>query len=241
MATRRSTIDQDESERFAALADEWWDESGKMAPLHRMNPMRLRFLRDQLCAHFHRAERTKPLQGLRVLDVGCGGGIVCEPLCRLGATVTGIDAVEEILGAARAHARAMRLDIDYRRAAAEDLDEKFDVVIALEVVEHVADRELFLESLCRLVAPGGALTLSTLNRTPRAFAMAIVGAEYVLNWLPRGTHSWSKFVKPSELARGLFAHGFRIVELAGMSYDPIARGWSLSRDVAVNYLAFATR
>jgi 2-polyprenyl-6-hydroxyphenyl methylase/3-demethylubiquinone-9 3-methyltransferase len=240
MATRRSTIDRDEAERFAALAEEWWDEGGKMAPLHRMNPVRLRFLRDQLCQHFTR-DGARPLKGLRILDVGCGGGLVCEPLTRLGATVTGIDATPEIVRAAEAHAKAMRLDIDYRIAAAEDLKDTFDVVIALEVIEHVADRDLFLDSVCGLVAPGGAIVLSTLNRTPKAFALAIVGAEYVMRWLPRGTHDWQKFVKPSELARGLAASGFRLGALSGMSYDLLAREWALSNDLTVNYLAFATR
>jgi 2-polyprenyl-6-hydroxyphenyl methylase/3-demethylubiquinone-9 3-methyltransferase len=241
MATTRSTVDREESHRFAALAAEWWDESGKMAPLHRMNPVRLAFLRNAFAAHFARPQRSKPLEGLRVLDVGCGAGLVCEPMRRLGATVTGIDATADVIRAARAHAEAMRLDVDYRVAAPEDLTDSYDAVIALEVVEHVADRALFLDSLCHLVAPGGALALSTLNRTPKAFALAIVGAEYVMGWLPRGTHDWRKFVKPSELARGLDANGFRIAQLSGMSYDPIARTWTLSRDLAVNYLAIATR
>jgi 2-polyprenyl-6-hydroxyphenyl methylase/3-demethylubiquinone-9 3-methyltransferase len=245
MATTRSTIDKDESDRFAALAEEWWDETGSMAPLHRMNPVRLAFLRDALLAHFGadhaRPQRSKPLDGLRILDVGCGVGLVCEPMRRLGATVTGIDAAADVIRAARAHAKAMRLDIDYRVVAPEDLTETYDAVIALEVVEHVADHALFLDSLCGLVAPDGALALSTLNRTPIAFAMAIVGAEYVMGWLPRGTHDWRKFVKPSELARGLGARDFRITRLSGISYDPLARTWSLSRDLAVNYLAFAKR
>jgi 2-polyprenyl-6-hydroxyphenyl methylase/3-demethylubiquinone-9 3-methyltransferase len=240
MASRRSTIDRDETARFAALAHDWWDEDGAMAPLHRMNPVRLRFLRDRLCAHFGR-DGAKPFSGLRILDVGCGAGLVCEPLARLGAAVTGIDATGDMVDAAREHAQAMGLTIDYRVGAAEDLTETFDAVIALEVIEHVADRALFLQSVCARVAPGGAVALSTLNRTPKAFAMAIVGAEYVMRWLPRGTHEWSKFVKPSELARGLRARGFNLAALDGMVYDPLAREWQLGKDLDVNYLAFATR
>jgi 2-polyprenyl-6-hydroxyphenyl methylase/3-demethylubiquinone-9 3-methyltransferase len=241
MPTTRSTVDRDESDRFAAQAEEWWDEDGAMAPLHRMNPVRLAFLRDAFTTHFDTSQRNKPLDGLRVLDVGCGAGLVSEPMRRLGATVTGIDATADVIRAARAHAEAMRLDIDYRVAAPEDLTESYDAVIALEVIEHVANRQVFLDALCHLVAPGGALALSTLNRTPKAFAMAIVGAEYVMRWLPRGTHDWRKFVKPSELARGLDANGFRMTRLSGMTYDPIARTWSLSRDLSVNYLSFAAR
>jgi len=240
MASRRSTIDKDEADRFAALAQDWWDEEGAMAPLHRMNPVRLTFLRDRICEHFGR-EGIKPFAGLKMLDVGCGAGLVCEPLARLGATVTGIDATEAMVQAARVHAKAMGLTVDYRVAAAEDLKQKFDAVIALEVIEHVADRDLFLQSLCARVAPHGAIVLSTLNRTAKAFAMAIVGAEYVMRWLPRGTHDWAKFVKPSELSRGLAEHGFKIAALEGMIYDPIGRDWHLGKDLGVNYLAFATR
>jgi len=236
------TIDPDEVARFTRIAGEWWDAEGKMRPLHRLNPVRLQFIRDRLCAHFARDLRAaRPLEGLHVLDVGAGGGLVTEPLARLGATVTGIDATEAMVQAARVHAKAMGLTVDYRVAAAEDLKEKFDAVIALEVIEHVADRDLFLQSLCARVAPGGAIVLSTLNRTAKAFAMAIVGAEYVMRWLPRGTHDWAKFVKPSELSRGLAAHGFKIAALEGMIYDPIGRDWRLGKDLGVNYLAFATR
>jgi len=237
-------VDRDEADRFAALAEEWWDEDGEFRPLHRLNPVRLRWLRDALCARFGRDIGPRPLRGLSILDVGCGGGLVCEPLCRLGAAVTGIDATAESVRAAEAHAKAMRLAIEYRCAAAEELyeaGERFDAVVSFEVIEHVADRELFLEALCGLIAPGGALALSTLNRTARAFALAVVGAEYIMRWLPRGTHSWSKFVKPSELARGLAPHGFRLDDLAGMSYEPAAGEWRLSRDLAVNYLALAVK
>jgi 2-polyprenyl-6-hydroxyphenyl methylase / 3-demethylubiquinone-9 3-methyltransferase len=237
------SLDPGEAARFAALADDWWDATGAFGPLHRINPARLEWLRDRLCAHFGRDPLSnKPLAGLRIVDVGCGGGLVCEPLARLGATVTGIDAVAEGVRAAIAHAEGARLAIEYRVATAEALlaaGESFDAVVSLEVVEHVADRAAFVATLCGLVAPGGALALSTLNRTPRAYALAIVGAEYVMGWLPRGTHRWSKFVRPSELARDLAAGGFRLTGLAGLAYDPAQDEWRLNRDLSVNYFAFA--
>ncbi len=239
------SLDRDEAARFAALADEWWDPEGPFRPLHRINPARLQWLRDALCARFSRdARRPRPLSGLRILDVGCGGGLLCEPLARLGAAVTGIDAVEAGVEAARAHAAGEELAIDYRVTSAEALaeaGEAYDVVVSLEVVEHTADRAAFVAALCALVAPGGGLALSTLNRTPRAFVMAVLGAEYVLRWLPVGTHQWRKFVRPSELARDLAANGFRLADLAGLGYDPAADDWRLARDVSVNYLAFAVR
>ncbi len=244
-SSREPSLDADETARFAALADEWWDADGPMRPLHRLNPARLGWLRDALCDRFGRDPLgPKPLRDLRILDVGCGGGLVCEPLARLGAQVTGIDAVGEGIAAARAHARGEKLAIDYRVTTAEALaeaGETYDAVVSFEVVEHTADRTAFVAAVCALVAPGGGLALSTLNRTPRAFATAIVGAEYVLGWLPRGTHRWSRFVRPSELARDLRASGFRLVDLAGLAYDPAADDWRLARDVSVNYLAFAVR
>jgi 2-polyprenyl-6-hydroxyphenyl methylase/3-demethylubiquinone-9 3-methyltransferase len=239
------TVDAAEAARFAALAEDWWDEAGAFAPLHRLNPARLTYIRDRLCAHFARdAKGRKPLAGLTVLDVGAGGGLVAEPLARLGARVTGIDAVEDNVRIAREHASGARLAIDYRCAAAEDLAAeggRFDAVIALEVIEHVADRDAFLAALAHLVAPSGALILSTINRTPRAFALAIVGAEYVMRWLPRGTHTWSKFVRPSELAAGLRPHGFALADLTGLAYDLATGEWGLAKDISVNYLAFAAR
>lgn len=240
-----NSVDPAEIDRFAAIAAEWWDPEGKFRPLHRLNPVRLEFIRDRLAARFGRDPLAQGcLDGLDIVDVGCGGGLVCEPLTRLGAKMTGIDATEKTVSVAQAHAAQSGLAIDYRLATAEQLvaaGETFDAVLALEVVEHVTDPVSFLATCCQLTRPGGALVLSTLNRTPKAFAFGIVGAEYVMRWLPRGTHQWRKFVRPSELSRGLTHGGARIEELTGVSYDPLTDGWRLSKDLAVNYMAFATR
>ena len=240
-----STVDAREIAQFAAIADAWWDEEGAFKPLHRLNPVRLRYIRDNLCAHFGLdSEAPKPLSGLRLADVGCGGGLLCEPLTRMGATVTGIDAAEEGIAAARAHAEAVGLEIDYRAATAESLvaaGESFDAIISMEVLEHVADVDAFLAACRDLTRPGGALALSTLNRTPKSYLMAIVGAEYVLRWLPRGTHDWKKFIRPSELAAALRRQGLEMTDLTGIEYSALADRFSLGDDLGVNYLAFATR
>jgi 2-polyprenyl-6-hydroxyphenyl methylase/3-demethylubiquinone-9 3-methyltransferase len=234
-----------ELERFADLAEHWWDEAGPLAPLHKLNPVRLGYIRDRICQHLGRDPlRERPLAGLAAIDVGCGGGLLCEPLARLGATVTGIDPAQASIEVAVRHARAAGLAIDYRAASAEQLlaeDRRFDLVCAMEVVEHVADQERFLRTCAALVRPGGGLVLATLNRTFRAFALGIVAAEYVLGWLPRGTHTWSRFVRPSEAARALRRAGLRIDDLTGVVYDPLRDRFALSRDPAVNYMLFATR
>jgi 2-polyprenyl-6-hydroxyphenyl methylase / 3-demethylubiquinone-9 3-methyltransferase len=237
--------DPAELERFAALADRWWDETGPLAPLHKLNPVRLAYIRDRICLRLGRDPLAEqPLAGLYALDVGCGGGLLCEPLARLGATVTGIDLTPESIDVAGRHARAAGLAIDYRVAAAEELvaeRRRFDLVCAMEVVEHVADQEGFLQACAALVAPRGGMVLATLNRTFRAFALGIVAAEYILGWLPRGTHSWQRFVRPSEAARALRQAGLRIEDLTGVVYDPLRDRFRLSRDPAVNYMLFATR
>ena len=241
-----ASVDPDEIAKFAALAGEWWDPAGKFAPLHQLNPARLTFIRDRIAAHTGRdplAER--PLAGLRALDIGCGGGLLCEPLARLGAQVTGIDAAEPNVAAAAAHATEAGLDIDYRHTTAEDFaasGRRFDLVLNMEVVEHVADVAAFLEASAALVAPGGAMTLATLNRTPKSFALAIVGAEYILRWLPRGTHDWRRFLRPSELVASLRAAGLETRELTGVTYNPLTGTWRLApQDLGVNYMVFAVK
>ena len=239
------TVDRDEVDRFARVARTWWEPEGEFRSLHKLNPVRLRFIRDRLAAHFGRDARAiRPFSGLRLLDIGCGGGLASEPLARLGFAVTGIDASAEMLEVARSHAAETGVAIDYRLGAAEDLaasGERFDAVLALEIVEHVADPALFLAAAAALVRPGGALIAATINRTPKAFLFAILGAEYMLRWLPRGTHHWDKFQRPSELAAGLRPGGLIVRELSGLTYNPLADSWSLSRDLDVNYLVYALK
>jgi len=240
-----STLDPDEIARFGKLAAEWWDAEGPFRPLHRINPVRLTYIRDQICRHFARDPKApKSLSGLSVLDIGCGGGLVCEPLTRLGASVTGIDPARETIEAASAHARVSSLDIDYEAATAEDMVAKgnsYDAVLLLEVVEHVPDVPAFLKAVAPLVRPGGIMILSTLNRTLKAYALAIVGAEYILRWLPIGTHQWERFVRPEELASALSAAGLKLTDKTGMVYNPLADEWRLGPDTDVNYFATAIR
>jgi 2-polyprenyl-6-hydroxyphenyl methylase/3-demethylubiquinone-9 3-methyltransferase len=240
-----TTIDQAEIDRFAAMASDWWNPAGKFRPLHKFNPIRLGYIKGEVCRHFGRDRNAlDALDGLTLLDIGCGGGLLCEPLTRLGANVTGIDPAEKNIGVARLHASQSGLAIDYRTATAEDLaaaGEQFDVVLAMEVIEHVADVDLFLDACAKLVKPGGLLFVATLNRTLRSFALAIVGAEYVLRWLPVGTHQWDRFVKPQELNAGIERTGLRLAAETGVVYDPIADRWRLSHDMAVNYAVVAEK
>jgi len=245
MPEASGSIDQADVARFAAQAAAWWDPDGAFRPLHKLNPVRLAYLRRHLLAHFGRdLASLTPLAGLELVDIGCGGGLVAEPMARLGAAVTGIDAEAETIEIARAHAQAAGLALDYRAGSAEQLaaeGRRFDIVLALEIIEHVADRDVFLAAAACLVKPGGCLVAATLNRTIKSFALAIVGAEYVLRWLPRGTHDWRKFQRPSELAAGLRRQGLRIADVTGIAYDPLSDGWRLGRDVGVNYMMLATK
>ncbi|HEX5319690.1 MAG TPA: bifunctional 2-polyprenyl-6-hydroxyphenol methylase/3-demethylubiquinol 3-O-methyltransferase UbiG [Stellaceae bacterium] len=236
------TADRDEIARFAAQSAGWWDPMGEFGPLHRLNPVRLEFIRTALVARFGRDPHSlRPFAGLSLVDIGCGGGLIAEPMARLGFRVTGIDAAEPAIRVAREHSAESGLDIDYRVAAAEDLaGETFDAVLALELIEHVADRDAFFAAASALVAPGGAFVGATLNRTKRAFALAVVGAEYVLGWLPRGTHDWRRFVRPSEFVLGLRRHGLAATRMAGMRYAP-GGDWELCEDLAVNYMLMAER
>jgi 2-polyprenyl-6-hydroxyphenyl methylase / 3-demethylubiquinone-9 3-methyltransferase len=240
-----STVDQDEVARFAALADEWWDARGKMAPLHKLNPARLAYIRDQLCRRFGRdAKRLDCLAGLRLLDIGSGGGLLSEPLARIGAQVVGVDPAAKNIAAARLHAEENEVAVDYRVGTAEmlaDAGERFDVVLAMEVVEHVTDVNLFVRRCAEMVRPGGLMILATLNRTLKSFALAIVGAEYVLGWLPRGTHRWDRFVTPNELEIALELGGLRVIDERGVIYNLLTDRWQLARDTDVNYMMTAER
>lgn len=241
-----NTIDADEVERFSRIADEWWDLEGKFKPLHRINPLRIAFIRDQVAAHFGKStESGQPLSGLSLLDIGCGGGLICEPMSRLGAEVMGIDASEKNIRVAALHAEKSGVSVHYRAMPAEHLraeGAQFDVVLALEIVEHVADVAAFVQAASALVKPGGLMVWSTINRTPKAWALAIVGAEYVLRWLPRGTHDWKKFLKPSELTGHLRGCGIRVLHMTGMVMNPLNFQWRLeAQDVSVNYLLVAMK
>jgi 2-polyprenyl-6-hydroxyphenyl methylase/3-demethylubiquinone-9 3-methyltransferase len=245
-ASDQTTVDPAEIERFSRIAEEWWDPKGKFAPLHQLNPVRIGYLRDRAAAHWQRdALGGTPLAGLELLDIGCGGGLLCEPMARLGAKVTGIDAAQRNIATAALHAEGQGLAIDYRATTAETLaaaGKQYDIVLALEIVEHVADVELFLRCCGQLVKPGGLLVLSTLNRTAKSWALAIAGAEYVLRWLPRGTHDWKKFLKPSEVVRGLRGGDIETREIVGVVFSPLGRKWSLSKgDLDVNYMLYGTK
>jgi 2-polyprenyl-6-hydroxyphenyl methylase/3-demethylubiquinone-9 3-methyltransferase len=245
MPRAASTVDAEEVARFAAMAEEWWDPAGPMRPLHKLNPIRLGYIKERILDNFGgETTSAKALKGLCILDIGCGGGLATEPLARMGATVTGIDPSPENIAAARLHAHESGVTVDYRTTTAEALAakaESFDVVLILEVVEHVADVGLFIRSSAELVKPGGLIVASTINRTLKAFALAIVGAEYVLGWLPRGTHSYDKLVTPSELAAAFRDAGLRQVHETGVMYVPIADRWRLSSDMDVNYMVVAEK
>ncbi len=240
-----TTVDDSEVARFSAIAAQWWDPAGKFKPLHKFNPVRLTYIKEQVCARFGRdPNAADAFKGLRILDIGCGGGLLCEPMARLGAEVVGADPGSTNIEVARLHAAQSGLDIDYRATTAEALaeaGERFDVVLNMEVVEHVADVPLFIDACSQLVRPGGLMFVATINRTLKAYALAIVGAEVVLRWLPRGTHDYNKLVKPAELEGPLQQAGLRVIERTGVSYNPLFDRWDRSRDLDVNYMLLAER
>ncbi|HEY2071579.1 MAG TPA: bifunctional 2-polyprenyl-6-hydroxyphenol methylase/3-demethylubiquinol 3-O-methyltransferase UbiG [Rhizomicrobium sp.] len=240
-----SSVDPSEVAKFSAMAAEWWDPAGKFAPLHKFNPVRLKFIRDTVATHFARDGRSlRPFDGLALLDIGCGGGLLSEPMARLGFAVTGVDPSEKNIGTAKAHAAQTGTAVDYRADEAETLlaeGRSFDIVLNMEVVEHVADLRAYLTACTGLIAPGGLMIVATLNKTLKALALAKIGAEYVLGWLPRGTHDWNKFVEPRKLRAMLEESGLNILKTQGVAFDPLNWDWRLSTDTDVNYMVVATR
>lgn len=240
-----TTINDDEIAKFGAMAETWWDPRGTMRPLHKLNPVRIGYIRDRAIAHFGKDPmQRRPLEGLRIVDVGCGGGLLCEPLARLGASVVGIDAATQNIRIAQLHARRAGLEIDYRTTTSEALvakGEVFDLVLNMEVVEHVDNVPLYMKSCADLVKPGGLLVSSTINRTARALALAKFGAEYILRWVPRGTHDWKKFLTPDELKALLTRNGLKVTDQTGVVYHPLADEWRKSRDMGINYMIVAAK
>jgi len=241
----RTTIDASEIENFSRIAAEWWNPQGKFRPLHKFNPTRLAYIKEKACKAFDRdINSASPLRGLRLLDIGCGGGLLCEPMARLGATVVGADASEKNIAVAKLHAETSGLNIDYRATTAEalaDRGEKFDIILNMEVVEHVAAVPLFIKACATMVKPNGLMFIATLNRTWKALAFAIIGAEYILRWLPKGTHSFEKFLKPDEIKHELNQSGLTVIDQSGVSYDPLRAHWHRSSDMSVNYMLLARR
>ncbi len=246
-ASTQSTINPSEIEHFQKLAQTWWDESGPYKHLHKLNPCRIQFIRDQLTQHFKcDAQSFSPLKGLKLIDVGSGGGLVSEPLAKLGANVLGLDAADENINVSRIHAETQQLNhLTYQHGALEHLDAShenmYDAVVAMEIIEHVADVKIFLTHCMRILKPGGILLIATLNRTPKSYALGIVAAEYILRWVPKGTHHWQKFLKPSEIAEELRPLGAQISKINGMVFKPLKNTWELNSDLSVNYILAATK
>jgi 2-polyprenyl-6-hydroxyphenyl methylase/3-demethylubiquinone-9 3-methyltransferase len=243
--TAQTTVDQSEVDRFSAMAAEWWSPTGKFRPLHKFNPVRLEYIRNRICDNFGRDPKAhRPLEGLRVLDIGCGGGLLSEPVARMGADVVGADPSEKNIGIASTHARESGVSVDYRAVTAEQLaeaGEMFDIVLNMEVVEHVADVELFMTTCAAMVKPGGLMFVATINRTLKAGALAIFAAENILRWLPRGTHQYEKLVRPAELEKPLSDSGMEIIHRTGVFFNPLQDRWNLSPDMDVNYMLLASR
>ncbi|MEP3232423.1 MAG: bifunctional 2-polyprenyl-6-hydroxyphenol methylase/3-demethylubiquinol 3-O-methyltransferase UbiG [Hyphomicrobiales bacterium] len=245
MSEQATTIDDAEVARFSAIAAEWWSPTGKFRPLHKFNPVRLSYIKERVCQHFEiDASKPKPFEGLRILDIGCGGGLLCEPMARLGAEIVGADASEVNIEVAKIHAEQTGVTVDYRATTSEDLaaaGEQFDIILNMEVVEHVADVDLFMASCCEMVKPGGLMFMATINRTAKARMLAIFMAEKVLRWLPVGTHEFEKLVKPEELEEAFAKGGMSLLDESGVTYNPILDRWSKSKDMDVNYMMLATK
>ncbi|WP_208440340.1 bifunctional 2-polyprenyl-6-hydroxyphenol methylase/3-demethylubiquinol 3-O-methyltransferase UbiG [Bartonella raoultii] len=238
-----TTIDQNEINHFSRIATEWWNPQGKFRPLHQFNPTRLAYIREKICLEFNRDPVSlMPFENLRILDIGCGGGLLCEPMARLGATVVGADAAHTNIEVAKIHAAQNGLSIDYRTTTAEALandGEQFDIILNMEVVEHVSDVNLFIAATAKMLKPQGVMFVSTLNRTWKSWALAIIGAEYILRWLPKGTHDYKKFLKPQELKNSLFQNSLTVIDEIGITYNPLNDSWNRSKDMDVNYLLLA--
>ena len=240
-----STVDPAEVAKFSAMAETWWDPTGKFAPLHKFNPVRLKFIRQTAVLHFRRDDKSlTPFAGLSLLDIGCGGGLLSEPMARMGFAVTGADASEKNVKTAATHADATGIAIDYRATTAEALAEdgrQFDVVLNMEVVEHVADLKAYLDACAQLVKPGGIMIVATLNKTLKSLALAKIGAEYILRWVPAGTHDWNRFIEPKRLHAMLQESGLKMLKTQGVAFDPLTWDWRLSDDTDVNYMVVAER
>ena len=234
-----STIDDEEIKRFSAMADDWWNPNGVMKPLHQIGHIRLNYIREQICRHYNLSPyNLNILRGLSVIDIGCGGGLLSEPMARMGAMVTAIDASSRNIAIAKLHSEKSHLTIDYRNIAAEEItNEQFDVVMAMEIIEHVTDPALFVRAAAKLLKPGGLMFISTINRTMRAYALTIIAAEYILGWLPRGTHNYGKFITPQELATALIPTNLAIKDVSGVHFLPLVNRWILNKDTGVNYIA----
>jgi 2-polyprenyl-6-hydroxyphenyl methylase/3-demethylubiquinone-9 3-methyltransferase len=236
---KTTTINKEEIDKFSKIADEWWDPDGKFKPLHAFNPIRIKYIKDNIIKHFKIEKKILPLSKLKILDIGCGGGLIAEPMTRLGASVTGIDASEKNIKIAKAHLRKNKLKINYKCASPENFinKEKFDVILNLEIVEHVEDLELFIKKSSRLLKKGGLMYVATINKTLKSYLFAIIGAEYVLRWLPIGTHDWEKFVEPSTLISFGEKNFLKLNKIDGMKFDIISNYWKLSKDKSINYIA----
>ena len=234
-----TTINKKEIEKFSKMADEWWDPNGKFKPLHKFNPIRIQYIKENIIKNFNLPKNNEPLSGINILDIGCGGGLLSEPMSRLGANVTGIDASEKNIQIAKLHSKKNRLKINYICSSPEKINvkKKFDVILNMEIVEHVEDIELFLKSSSNLLKKNGLMFIATINKTLKSYIFAIVGAEYILRWLPIGTHEWEKFVKPEDLKKILYKNNLSLSKLDGMNFDIIKDQWKISNDLSVNYIA----